>query len=257
MAGVTTPDSIAYTTTGDGVTLAASSAAMAGSIQAALNTRIIKSYKWANVSARTAQTGMSEGDVGDQADTNVTYRYDGAAWNPTTAGTYLIIPGSVAGAATISQTGRISFAAATNLSVNNCFSSAYDSYLIKFNAGSSTASANVRFTARKAGTDTTTSIYFHALYQMTSVTPSYVYSTASPYIVLGNTGTANGGAFTTEIFGPALAQWTYLSTSGNQGSVMTLGNGAVQDTQQYDGFTLTTTAGNMTGSLTVYGYNKG
>lgn len=39
-----------------------------------------RTYKWANAAARGAQTGMSEGDVGDQADTDIRYRYSGSAW---------------------------------------------------------------------------------------------------------------------------------------------------------------------------------
>src|SRR6188768_4311260 len=108
MSGNTTPNNIAYVTTGDPVTLAAATAALAGSVETALSARQVKSYKWTNAAGRTGQAGMAEGDVGDQADTNVTYRYDGSNWNPTTAGTYLVIPTSASGA-TVSQTGRVTF----------------------------------------------------------------------------------------------------------------------------------------------------
>lgn len=37
-------------------------------------------YYWANAAARTAQTGMIDGQYGYQADTKVLYRYNGAAW---------------------------------------------------------------------------------------------------------------------------------------------------------------------------------
>lgn len=42
--------------------------------------RPIRSFKWANAAARNAQTGMTEGDIGDQADTNEVWRYSGSAW---------------------------------------------------------------------------------------------------------------------------------------------------------------------------------
>ena len=44
------------------------------------NTRQIKTYKWADNAARTAQTGMVAGDEGYQTDTDTAYRYDGTAW---------------------------------------------------------------------------------------------------------------------------------------------------------------------------------
>lgn len=49
-------------------------------IDTLVSNRAIQTYKWANQAARLAQTGMTEGDIGDQQDTDVTYRYSGAAW---------------------------------------------------------------------------------------------------------------------------------------------------------------------------------
>lgn len=60
--------------------LATITAAMADAEADQVAVRAIQTYKWANAAARTAQTGMSEGDIGDQADTDVQYRYSGSAW---------------------------------------------------------------------------------------------------------------------------------------------------------------------------------
>jgi hypothetical protein len=61
------------------------SAAEATSVQAALdslvnNNRQVQTYIWANAAARTAQTGMLEGAIGYQSDTDVYYSYSGTAW---------------------------------------------------------------------------------------------------------------------------------------------------------------------------------
>jgi len=40
----------------------------------------VKTYKWANSTARGAQTGMTEGDHGYQEDTDTEYEYSGSAW---------------------------------------------------------------------------------------------------------------------------------------------------------------------------------
>lgn len=68
-ADASTPASIATIT-----------AAMADAEADQIAVRQIQSYKWADAAARTAATGMTEGDIGYQLDTNVNYLYDGAAW---------------------------------------------------------------------------------------------------------------------------------------------------------------------------------
>lgn len=77
---ITSPDSIYYA---DGTTLASLetiTAAMANSVQTALNKRQAKSFVWADSTARNAQTGMTEGDIGLQSDTAVYYIYQGTSW---------------------------------------------------------------------------------------------------------------------------------------------------------------------------------
>ena len=55
-------------------------AAIGNAVVAVENVRQIKTYKWADNAARTAQTGMTAGDEGYQTDTDTAYRYDGAVW---------------------------------------------------------------------------------------------------------------------------------------------------------------------------------
>lgn len=55
-------------------------AAMQDSVQLALNKHQNYDYRWANVAARTAQTGMREGDTGYQADTKIGLRYRNGGW---------------------------------------------------------------------------------------------------------------------------------------------------------------------------------
>ena len=73
MAGNTSPDNITYPTTGDGFALTTNLATMAASIQTAFTNRFASkqanTYVWANAAARTAQTGMTIGDIGYQTDT--------------------------------------------------------------------------------------------------------------------------------------------------------------------------------------------
>ena len=56
------------------------------------NTRQIKTYKWADNAARTAQTGMTAGDLGYQTDTGTLYTYDGTSWETLVGDTGWITP---------------------------------------------------------------------------------------------------------------------------------------------------------------------
>jgi hypothetical protein len=80
MTATTSPDNLVYWTNSDPQSLPSASAAMMGSVQNALLTRQVRSYKWANSTAQNAETGMTDGDLGDRTDTNTLYRYDGTAW---------------------------------------------------------------------------------------------------------------------------------------------------------------------------------
>lgn len=44
--------------------------------------RAIQTFRWANATERTAQTGMQAGDMGYQVDTGTQYRHAGGAWVP-------------------------------------------------------------------------------------------------------------------------------------------------------------------------------
>lgn len=76
----TSPDSIYYADGTTPASLADITAAMATSVQNALNLREGHSFSWANSAGRSAQTGMAAGDIGYQIDTDVFYIYTGAAW---------------------------------------------------------------------------------------------------------------------------------------------------------------------------------
>lgn len=83
MPANTTPDGITYPVSTDQVSpLETVFANMANSMQTALNLRGTYNYRWANAAARTAQTGMRNGDFGFQVDTNAQYRYILGAWVP-------------------------------------------------------------------------------------------------------------------------------------------------------------------------------
>lgn len=76
----TSPDSIYYADATTPASLADITAAMATSVQNALNFREGHSFAWANATERAAQTGMTIGDTGYQLDNDTFYIYSGSAW---------------------------------------------------------------------------------------------------------------------------------------------------------------------------------
>ena len=76
----TSPDSIYYADGTTPASLADITAAMATSVQNSLNLREGHSFSWPNSASRSAQTGMSTGDIGYQVDSDVFYIYTGATW---------------------------------------------------------------------------------------------------------------------------------------------------------------------------------
>lgn len=142
----TSPDNLYYADNTTPASLATITNTMANSVQDALDSRQARSYVWANSTARGAQTGMSTGDIGYQSDTEVYYRYSGAAWkiwskaltqySPTAAGftsgsqptmvfEYNIAAGRVhvTGKATLISTvsGQITFSTPTNFNIDTSY----------------------------------------------------------------------------------------------------------------------------------------
>lgn len=76
----TSPDSIYYADGTTPASIATITAAMATSVQNALNVRETKSYSWADATAKAAQTGMATGEIGHQIDNDTYYIYSGSAW---------------------------------------------------------------------------------------------------------------------------------------------------------------------------------
>lgn len=74
----TSPDSIYYADGTTPASIATITAAMATSVQNALNVRETKSYVWPDEAARDAQTGMVNGQIGYQTDSETYYIYSGS-----------------------------------------------------------------------------------------------------------------------------------------------------------------------------------
>jgi hypothetical protein len=170
-------------------------------------------------------------------------------------GLVLMKPSTVVGG-TDNGKGTVSFSASTGISFNDVFNSTYDNYRIVLNISSSSGSPAIRFRMRVSNADITGSNYAYA-HTKNAYTTSNAGDGAGNQTsgVIGYYGVAaSSGSF--DIHSPFLAQETgivgQLRTSADiwhVGLKHTLAT-------SYTGFTFYPDSGNITGTVSVYGYNK-
>jgi hypothetical protein len=248
------------------------SAAQAASVQGALDslvndTRQIQTFVWANSAARTAQTGMIAGDFGFQTDTSTTYRYSGSSWVAFYPGSNVaMIPSSVAGTGVSfsSTTGVVTFTNATSVSVNGCFTSAFANYRINWDIPTTSATLNITMQLRASGTNAATGYdrlvnggtgavaaptmannLNQTSWQVAAASTSQHHSALElwrPAVAVGTVGLLTGNGLTN----PPTAASTFATQQSNLFH---------RTATAYDGFTLTPSTGNFTGTLRIQGYN--
>lgn len=219
-------------------------------------------FVWANATERAAATGMVAGDRGYQVDTGVEYWYSGSAWLANLPGLNLIVPSSVAGTGvSVSDRGTVTLSSASSASINGVFSSRFQNYQIVFNLTTSTTAA-IQFVLRASGSDAT-SAYDYQMHRAIASTSEAIQSLNQgniPWQVHTSAGNHHG---TVDLFGPAVAGATrglvrVISTSNPMTPQSGTGQSGFQHrtANAYDGFKLTPSAGNLTGTVRVYGYNE-
>lgn len=197
----------------------------------------------------------------DDASLGYTLRYAGSLWQPEGSGLNLVYPTSVAGSGVTLSSGLVTFSAATAISVNGCFTSQYTNYRVVVDISAQSGSAGGSLRLRAAGTDDSSTNYTvqHGWFSGSS-TPSA--ATASGQTSWGTTPVSGAEHFyVMEFNGPAVARATRLQIHDSAWATPTTGVDTTTSarhtlTTAYDGFTYTPSAGNVTGTVTVYGYYK-
>lgn len=257
---VTPTWSIFYRNTSTPASLETESATQAASVDAALttfaNSRAIRSFKWANAAAKNAQTGMTEGDIGDQADTNTVYRYSGSAWKPMD-GVVPVVPTSVAGTGvTLGANGKVSFSSTSSITVNGVFNADFQNYKIIYDDLSS-SSAIIQYRNTLLGNPATTGYDRQETYN-TGGTVGGGGTSAQANFAL-NSGGNTLHLLELLVKNPAVVAATHIFCEGNSyttgSSYNHFSGGAHSTATAYDGFNITLNTGNTTGSIRIYGYN--
>ena len=175
------------------------------------------------------------------------------------SGMDLITPASVAGSGVSFSGGQISFSAATSISANGVFTSAYQNYLILHDlTGASASNPELTARLRLAGSDAATNYATIRVYSAGATVVAATMGSTGLFVGAGDTASPSlsGGQFT--LIRPALAVATIMNAEANQ--VASAGthylnrmSGYHSTATAYDGLTLVVSSGNVTGSLRIYG----
>ena len=204
--------------------------------------------------ARSSAIGTAnfeEGMVSYLTDTDKVEAYNGTNW-------VSVAPTTSQGLTLINTT---SFSAVASQSVNDVFSTTYDNYRIVLElTGSTNNVTNMRM--RVAGADNSSANYWNnrTLGQATTVASDGATTADTSFLRVAEfeSGISTGSY---DIFSPFKTQITSIQGLNQfryaafyQHSEMKTGQMTV--TTSYTGFTLIASTGNITGTVSVYGYNK-
>lgn len=179
---------------------------------------------------------------------------------------FLVLPTSVAvgsGSKTVAPLGTVTFTGASTVTVNGCFTSTYDNYHIVLNVPTTSTSLLLTMQFTLAGAAVTTLNYDAQVSTTTGTTVAAAQTLAAAnWQISGNALPIH--SLTIEMFGPALTQATTaivdtLSTANPMtASAFWTKKGALHRlATAYDGLMLTASTGTMTGTISVFGWNKG
>ena len=198
-----------------------------------------------------------EGQMIYETDTDLSYIYGNSAWQ------------QIAGSTAVGNSGLVyvtqaSWVSGGSLSVNNCFTSTYTDYkLVIRDAKHATTSVNMLFRLRVGGVDTGGTGYYWAkqYIAMGGGSGGTAGASAAAHIECGVVAsTANAGSGVIEVIDPQLAAVTSVHFQGIwaiTGGEASVGSGLLNNTTQYDGFSLHANTGNLTGlTVYVYGYRN-
>jgi hypothetical protein len=196
---------------------------------------------FSNAAARTAAiTSPVEGQMTYLEDVDRYDHWNGSAW---------VSPFGLTKLATSS------FSSATSVSVNNVFTSEFRNYKVVYRIDQSSPGARLDARLSISGTPTATGYNWTYGIMVTA------------FAVVGRSATNSGtsipissdGLFGTKygeltFINPQVATITQVNSSGGSGGgCLVLGSGDQFNSTSFDGFTIFADAGNITGTLTVYG----
>ena len=189
-----------------------------------------------------------EGMASYLEDSDILTIYNGTSW------------GAVGSQPTLELIDSTSFSAVASEQLDNVFSATYENYKIIINITSGSSSgADLQLRMASAGTaDSTSNRYETGEYfvgAMTAVTAGNVNSVAAAQGQLGRISTDAGCGAEVNMYNPFTSTNTKFSCISVGHTLEVTGTGLAV-TNSYDGFQILASAGNMTGTVSVYGYKE-
>jgi len=186
------------------------------------------------------------------------------------AGLAKIVPSSVAvgsGTGSSDTLGNVTFSGASSVSLNDVFSATYKNYIMKININSTSGSdANVLLRMRVSNADNSTANYFDRFngYTDFNATDNFRRSSQTAFFIGDTDGATSNPTYTSmnvEFRNPfeTIATTTFVDindvVAASSATATYRGGGLFYGTTSFTGFTVYVSAGNITGTLFVYGYN--
>jgi len=201
--------------------------------------------------------------------TNLSSYYTSAQTDIITAptGLKLVVPTSVAvgsGTGSASASGTVTFTGASSVSLNDVFSTTYDNYKVVIRLTAASADLNVNFRFRVSGADNSTSNYnkvgWYVGSDSSSGTGNSLSQTSFPFGSMDTTApTYNLHDILISLpFNTDYTQFQDLYGSKNQTGIhfAEYSSNWFNATTSFTGFTIIASTGNITGTVSVYGYKK-
>jgi hypothetical protein len=168
------------------------------------------------------------------------------------------------GSGSVSSTGVVSFTSASVVSLNDVFSTTYDKYRVLINVKpSSNGNKTLRLRARVGGVDTTSSVYSFANAGLNASNSTINTAGAGQTSAqIGQNFQYSDQSFPShfDIINPFATEITFLQGEATESTLNdffhTSYSAGIMHSTSYTGFTFFLSTGNMTGSVSVYGYNK-
>lgn len=189
-------------------------------------------------------------------------QYQEATLFATSASSFILFESSASSAQGLTLLNTTSFSGVSSQSINDVFSATYENYRIHFANLTNTSSGDIRLRWRVSGADNTTTNYRYAGIQNgTDSTSTGIGATGQTSIRIGYFTTGRRNFLTgIDVLTPFASNMTgtfnsaFDESSPNAFSTITTSVFAA-DTS-FTGFTIFPASGNISGSVSVYGYNK-
>ena len=182
----------------------------------------------------------------------------------TSAGVAIFFPTAASSANGLTLLNTTSFSGVASQALTDIFSTTYDNYRIVLDVTDFTSDATVYAKLRVSGTDSSVSYYIMCVGVLStggSTTSTENNNSNGVFLLRGDSATDNVYGFTGDILNPFKA----LPTKFNGSTVCTTPTATPEGynigglhfvSTSYTSLNLIATAGNMTGIVSVYGYNK-